>query len=51
MADLVERVLQEENEKQSKFKSIEVHKDIDLEIDEGNLLASDTNPLNVKLLK
>ena len=48
MADLVESVLQAAAEKEAKFKSIDVHKDIELEIDEGNLLAIDRNPLELK---
>ena len=51
MADLVENVLRAAAERESKYKTIEVHKDIDLDIDEGNLLASDTNPLDLKLLR
>ncbi|XP_048761929.2 ribosome biogenesis regulatory protein homolog [Ostrea edulis] len=51
MADLVERVLQEAAEKESKYKTIEVHKDIELEIDAGNLLTVDTNPLDTSELK
>ncbi|XP_060065364.1 ribosome biogenesis regulatory protein homolog [Ylistrum balloti] len=48
MADLVEQVLQKEIEKQAKYKTIEVTKDVDLEIDEGNLLAVDTNPFDIR---
>lgn len=51
MSDLVERVLQEAAEKESKYKTIEVHKDIELEIDAGNLLTVDTNPLDTSELK
>nr|XP_022318886.1 ribosome biogenesis regulatory protein homolog [Crassostrea virginica] len=51
MADLVERVLQEAAERESKYKTIEVHKDIELEIDPGNLLTFDTNPLDTTKLK
>lgn len=51
MADLVERVLQEAAERESHYKTIEVHKDIELEIDPGNLLTVDTNPLDVQKLK
>ncbi|KAK3091416.1 hypothetical protein FSP39_019741 [Pinctada imbricata] len=51
MVDLVQRVLAEVESKEAKYKTIEVEKSIDLEIDEGNLLAVDQNPLNVKTLK
>lgn len=51
MADLVESVLREAAEKQAKFKTTEVEKDIEVDIDEGNLLAVDTNPLILKELK
>lgn len=48
MADLVENVLREVAEREAKYKTTEVLKDIDLEIDEGNLMTSDSNPFNVK---
>ncbi len=48
MADLVENVLQTIAAKESKYKTTEVQKDIDLEIDDGNLLTVDQNPLNIK---
>ncbi|XP_052069991.1 ribosome biogenesis regulatory protein homolog isoform X1 [Mytilus californianus] len=51
MADLVEKVLREAAEKESKFKTIEVEKEIDVIIDEGNLLVCDTNPIDFKLQK
>ena len=51
MADIVEKVLEKANEIESKFKSTNVTKAIDLEIDEGNLLASDVNPFDPKALK
>lgn len=51
MADLVERVLQEAAERESHYKTIGVHKDIELEIDPGNLLTVDTNPLDATKLK
>ncbi|OWF52675.1 Ribosome biogenesis regulatory protein-like [Mizuhopecten yessoensis] len=51
MADLVEQVLAKEIEKQANYKTIEVTKDIDLEIDEGNLLAVDTNPFDIRKYK
>ena len=51
MADVVERVLQEAAEKESQYKTVDVHKDIDVEIDEGNLLAVDQNPLDIKFYR
>lgn len=51
MADLVENILQSAAEKESKFKSTAVEKDIDVEIDEGNLLCVDPNQLDLKRLK
>ena len=47
MADIVESVLQAAAEREAKYKPIEVHKDVELEIDEGNLLAIDHNPLEL----
>ena len=44
----VEEILRDANEKEPVYKSIEVTKDIDLEIDEGNLLAIDKNPIDLK---
>jgi hypothetical protein len=41
MADLVEKVLREAAEKESKLKTTEVDKEIEVNVDEGNLLASD----------
>lgn len=37
--------------KQSQYKSIEVSKDVDVEVDIGNLLATDTNVLKSDELK
>ena len=48
MVDIVENVLRETAEKESKYKTTDVYKDIDLEIDEGNLLAIDSNPTDSK---
>ena len=48
MSSLVESVLQAAAEKEAKYKTIEVEKDLELEIDEGNLLGVDQNPINVK---
>lgn len=43
--DLVQDVLESVHKQ---YKSIEVHKDIELDVDCGNLLACDQNPLDVK---
>ncbi|KAK6169052.1 hypothetical protein SNE40_020179 [Patella caerulea] len=51
MADLVENILREEAEKESKYKTIVVQKDVDIEIDDGNLLAYDPNPIDVELFR
>ena len=48
MADIVENVLREKAEKDAKYQTTEVQKDIDIEIDEGNLLTIDTNPNEIK---
>lgn len=48
MADLVEGVLESAAKKQAKYKSTEVKKDIDLEIDHGNLVAVDSNTVELK---
>lgn len=50
--DLVKSILKDEQEKATDpSKSILVHKDIDLDIDLGTLLASDYNALDIKTLK
>jgi len=51
MADLVENVLREVAEKEAKYKSTEVNKDIDLVIDTGNLTTFDSNPFDLKKLR
>ncbi|XP_041363310.1 ribosome biogenesis regulatory protein homolog [Gigantopelta aegis] len=51
MEDLVENVLRSVAEKEAKYKTTKVEKAIDLDIDEGNLLACDANPLDVKLFR
>ena len=48
MSDIVESVLQAQAEKEAKLKSTEVKRDIDVEIDEGNLLSSDVNAIDIK---
>ena len=51
MADTVKNVLENIAEKEARYKTIEVRKDIDVEIDEGNLLAVDPNEIESKQLK
>merc|ERR1711894_497021 len=48
MAAVVEQVLREEAEREAKYKSIEVTKAIDVDIDAGNLCAIDANPIEIK---
>lgn len=50
--DIVNSILEnEQKEKEDPTKSTIVHKDVELDIDLGTLLASDYNTLNVKTLK
>ena len=51
MSSTVEDVLQSINSNESKYKSIEVIKDLDVDIDEGNLLIIDQNELNMNRLR
>ena len=51
MDSLVQSVLKSSAEKESKYKTTEVVKDIEVDIDEGHLLAVDPNPLDIKLLR
>lgn len=51
MADLVEEVLRAAAEKDAKYKTTEVEKAIDVEIDEGNLVSFDANPIEEKLFR
>lgn len=51
MADIVENVLRDAAEKESKYKTTDVIKDLDLEIDTGNLTANDPNPFDLKSLR
>jgi len=51
MANIVDSILQAAVEKEAKFKPTEVEKEVDLEIDEGNLLGIDTNHIDLKVLK
>ncbi|XP_072167794.1 ribosome biogenesis regulatory protein homolog [Diadema setosum] len=46
--ELVEKVLKNAAEEQKKFKSIDVSRDIELNIDVGNLLVVDPNTLDLK---
>ena len=50
MADIVEKVLEKVQEAESKYKSTTVTKPINLDIDEGNLLACDINPFDSNAL-
>lgn len=49
--DLVKSILENDQEKADPSKSTKVHKDVELDIDLGTLLASDYNPLDAKTLK
>lgn len=49
--DIVNEILEREQKKAEKYKPITVEKHLDLDIDLGTLLASDTNDLEAKLLK
>ena len=51
MADLVENVLAEAAKKEANYKTTEVEKDVELDIDAGNLLAVDTNPIDLKTFR
>jgi regulator of ribosome biosynthesis len=52
MDSLVQDILLKSSaEKEAKYKTTEVIKDIDVDIDEGHLLAIDPNPLNLKDLR
>jgi len=48
--DIVKSILENER-KEDPSKSTTVHKDVELDIDLGTLLASDYNTLDVKTLK
>lgn len=47
--DLVKSILEDEQVDSS--KSIDVHKDVELDVDLGTLLASDYNTFDVKTLR
>lgn len=49
--DIVNEILEKEQKKAEKYKPITVEKHLDVEIDIGTLLASDTNDLDTKLLQ
>lgn len=49
--DIVNEILEKEQRKADKYKPITVEKHLELEIDLGSLLASDTNDLDAKLLE
>ena len=49
-AEIVQKILQNA-QKECNFKSTQVTKDIDVNIDVGNLLTSDPNPLDTDRLR
>ncbi|CAB3369229.1 Hypothetical predicted protein [Cloeon dipterum] len=49
--DILEDILQKEAKKSEKYKTTDVEKNVELELDLGNLLALDTNDLNLQELK
>lgn len=49
--DIVNEILAKEQKKSEKYKPITVEKHLDVDLDIGSLLASDTNDLNTKLLQ
>jgi len=49
--ELVKSILEENEGKEDLSKSIKVHKNVELDIDLGTLLASDYNVFNTKALK
>lgn len=51
MADIVENVLRDAAEKEAKYKTTEVKKHIEVDIDTGNLLTCDPNLFDLKILK
>ena len=51
MADLVESVLAAAAEREAAFKTTDVSKSTDPEIDEGNLLIVDNDPIDLREYK
>lgn len=51
MSSRVEDVLQSINRNETNFKSTEVNKALDVEIDEGNLLVVDSNEIDLNKLR
>ncbi|KAL6263185.1 hypothetical protein P5V15_005985 [Pogonomyrmex californicus] len=49
--DVVKSILENDSKKKDSSKSTEVHKDVELDIDLGTLLASDYNTLDAKALR
>ncbi|XP_059485271.1 ribosome biogenesis regulatory protein homolog [Neocloeon triangulifer] len=49
--DILEEILDKEAKKNEKYKATDVTKNVELEFDIGNLLATDTNELDLKQLK
>lgn len=49
--DIVQAILEDKKVESDPNKSTKVHKDVDLDIDVGTLLASDYNTLDIKTLR
>jgi hypothetical protein len=49
--DILSELIDKEAQKNAKYKSTDVEKNVELEFDLGNLLASDTNDLDLAALK
>lgn len=49
--DIVNEILEREQKKGDKYKKITVEKHLEVEIDAGCLLATDSNDLDAKLLE
>jgi len=49
--DILSEILEKEAKKNEKYKPTDVEKNVELEFDIGNLLACDTNELNLQSLK
>lgn len=48
---VVSKILEKESEEAGNFPSISVEKHLELDVDVGNLLATDNNQFDAKLLK
>jgi len=49
--DILSEILDKEAKKNEKYKPTDVEKNVELEFDLGNMLASDTNDLDLPALK